>query len=125
VFISFVVAQARIEPFYKELGRSIQAFRVKAGLSQEKLGASLRPRVTRASIANIEGGKQRILTHTLVQLSAALDVDISLLIPKDEDLLRSSVPDQIEAQLAEHNVPRRVIKQLAAQLRRSRGEKRR
>jgi transcriptional regulator with XRE-family HTH domain len=118
------VPQVEIEPFYKELGRNIQTRRLRAGLSQEKLGAALRPRVTRASIANIEGGKQRILTHTLVQLAAALEVDVSLLIPKDENLRRAAAPSQLEAQLAEHNVPSRVIKQLSAQLRQSQNQKR-
>jgi len=118
------VPATRIEPFYKELGRNIQTFRVKVGLSQEKLGAALRPPVTRASIANIEGGKQRTLTHTLVQLAVALNVDISLLIPKDENLRRAAASSQMEAQLAEHNVPSRVIKRLSAQLRRSQNEKR-
>lgn len=70
-----------IEPFYLELGRLIQARRNENGMSQEYLGQQLDPKVTRASIANIEAGKQRVLTHTLVQLSKALGVEVIKLLP--------------------------------------------
>jgi transcriptional regulator with XRE-family HTH domain len=113
------VPAKRIEPFYTELGRSIQAQRAKLGLSQESLGAALQPKVTRASIANIEAGKQRVLAHTLIQLADALGTDVSQIIPKHESVRRATAPSRLEAQLAEHNVPTRIIKRLAAQLRHS------
>ena len=113
----------KIEPFYTELGRSIQTQRVRLGLSQESLGAALHPRVTRASIANIEAGKQRILTHTLVQLAEALNTEITQLIPKKESVLKALAPTRLEAQLAEHKVPTKTIKRLRDQLRLSRNEK--
>jgi ribosome-binding protein aMBF1 (putative translation factor) len=111
-----------IEPFYAELGRSIQTQRAKLGWSQESLGATLRPKVTRASIANIEAGKQRVLTHTLVQIADALGVDLCEIVPKD-GRRKSPVPTRLVAQLAEHNVPTKVIKQLSAQLTLAKGEK--
>jgi len=117
------VAATKIEPFYAELGRSIQAQRTKLGLSQESLGAALEPKVTRASIANIEAGKQRILTHTLVQLADALGLDISQIIPKNEHVRKASAPTRLEAQLSKHNVPTKVIRQLSAQLKLSQKEK--
>ena len=43
----------------------------------------LNPAVTRASIANIETGKQRILAHTLFQLANALEVDLADIVPAD------------------------------------------
>lgn len=70
-----------IEPFYSEVGRLIQSKRNENSMSQEYLGHQLNPKVTRASIANIEAGKQRILSHTLVQLSEALGVEILELLP--------------------------------------------
>jgi transcriptional regulator with XRE-family HTH domain len=104
------VPASKIEPFYQEVGRRIQARRNRLGLSQESLGAALRPRVTRASIANIEAGKQRILTHTLVQLGVALDVEVSKLLPTTNS--SPAMPSHVEAQLAQHNIPTKTIKRL-------------
>lgn len=72
----------QIEPFYAEVGRRIQHLRARAGLTQDGLGARLQPRMTRASIANIEAGKQRVLAKTLVDLSSALSVEVSELLPR-------------------------------------------
>ena len=59
-----------IEPFYAQLGSEIQRQRTKRKMTQQQLGLSLQPPATRASVANIESGKQRVLAHTLVQLGA-------------------------------------------------------
>lgn len=72
---------AKIEPFYADVGRRVRAFRTKLGLTQEQLGGFLDPPTTRVSIANVESGKQRILSHTLVQLAAALKVEPTELLP--------------------------------------------
>jgi transcriptional regulator with XRE-family HTH domain len=69
-----VHAVPAIEPFYPELGRRIQAARERAGLSQADVARRLTPPMTRASIANMENGKQRVLCHTLVALSEVLAV---------------------------------------------------
>lgn len=68
---------ASIEPFYTALGLRILEMRRMRGLTQEKLAAALDPPSTRASIANIESGKQRVLAHTLLQLAQALQVTVS------------------------------------------------
>ena len=68
------------EPFYEDLGRRIRECRDQRGFSQERLGKLLNPPATRASIANIEKGTQRVLAHTLVQFVAALNVEISDLV---------------------------------------------
>ena len=112
-----------IEPFYAELGRSIQTHRAKLGWSQESLGAALKPQVTRASIANIEAGKQRVLTHTLVQIADLLGVEICEIVPKEKTGRKSTAPTRLVAQLAEHNVPTKVIQRLSDQLTRSKKEK--
>jgi len=65
-----------IEPFYDELGRRISAIRHQRGMTQDRLGSLLIPPSTRASIANIENGKQRVLVHTLLQLAEALQVEV-------------------------------------------------
>jgi transcriptional regulator with XRE-family HTH domain len=73
-----------IEPFYLELGRRIHDRRKQKGLTQEKLGELLDPQVTRASIANIEMGAQRVLAHTLVQLAFHLGSSVPDLLPSVE-----------------------------------------
>jgi transcriptional regulator with XRE-family HTH domain len=104
------VTASKIEPFYKDLGNKIQARRKSLGLSQDDLASALDPPVTRASIANIEAGKQRILTHTLVKLADVLDVEVSSLLSGIDG--RSSAARDIEAKLAEHSVPTKTIRQL-------------
>ena len=64
------------EDFYVLLGNRVRLFRQQRGLTQEQIGSRLTPTMTRASLANIETGKQRVLAHTLIQLSAALDVSL-------------------------------------------------
>lgn len=71
----------RIESFYIDLGRRIQTLREERLLTQEKLGRMLHPSMTRASVANIEGGKQRVLAHTLVSIASALKIALGDLIP--------------------------------------------
>src|ERR1700733_6552522 len=72
----------KIESFYTDVGRCIRDLRTKAGLTQEQLGHLLSPPTTRVSVANIEGGNQRILSHTLVQLASAVKVEINDILPK-------------------------------------------
>lgn len=69
-----------IEPFYKKLGARIRRHREANGISQATLGRALKPKVTRACIANMEAGNQRVLAHTLAKLADVLAVDL-------EDLL--------------------------------------
>jgi transcriptional regulator with XRE-family HTH domain len=73
------------EEFYLLLGNRVRTFRQQKGLTQEQLGSRLTPSMTRASVANIETAKQRVLAHTLVQLSRALDVPV-------DDLTRAESP---------------------------------
>ena len=61
-----------IEPFYKDMGKRLQDARERAGFTQKEVADRLDPPVTRASIANMASGKQRVLCHTLVALSGVL-----------------------------------------------------
>jgi transcriptional regulator with XRE-family HTH domain len=70
--------------FYVALGRRIRAVREEQSMTQTQLGALLAPPVTRASIANVEAGKQRVLAHTLVQVARVLRTPIDHLIPPPE-----------------------------------------
>jgi transcriptional regulator with XRE-family HTH domain len=115
-----------VEPFYVELGRRIQQLRQKRGLTQDELGRLLEPTVTRASIANIECGKQRVMAHTIVQLVTALETDLTTLIPIALRVSRSShiagsVASELAAKLA---LPPRELKELTTQILNSTGRKR-
>lgn len=81
------------EEFYVLLGNRVRTFRQQRALTQEQLGSRLTPTMTRASVANIETGKQRVLAHTLIQLSSALDVSV-------DDLTRTE-PVPVSAEVAE------------------------
>ena len=73
----------KIEPFYVDVGHRIRDGRNKLGMTQEQLGQLLSPPTTRVSIANIEAGKQRILSHTLVQIATALKMKVTSILPPD------------------------------------------
>jgi transcriptional regulator with XRE-family HTH domain len=108
---------AQIESFYLDLGRLLSAARTKAGLSQEQLGARLHPPMRRASIANMETGKQRVLAKTLVDLAAALEIEISALIPRRAPARRTARRPNIRAELqAALDLPADKLKKLAKQL---------
>ncbi len=85
------VSDADLRGFYARLGRNIRSIRVGAGLSQ----ASLAKRIgfTRASVSNLEAGRQRIALHLFVQIAQALDVEPSRLLPS---LPSQSEPDVLE-----------------------------
>ena len=106
-----------IEPFYGQLGRRIALARTRRGMTQEQLGRALEPQLTRASIANVEQGKQRMLVHTLVQVARALEVRPDELLPAESELLQPiAEPDvrRMEEALREADVPAEAIKSLAA-----------
>jgi transcriptional regulator with XRE-family HTH domain len=89
----------QIEPFYEALGAKIQEWRGARKMTQAQLGLVLKPPSTRASIANIENGKQRVLVHTLVQLAKALEVEIHALLPPVQEAARSVTPKDVELEL--------------------------
>lgn len=70
--------------FYRELGSKVRGRRIKLGLSQAALAGGLN--LSRASISNVEAGRQRLLTHQVVELSRLLDMPPADLIgPVDGD----------------------------------------
>jgi transcriptional regulator with XRE-family HTH domain len=103
-----------VEPFYIELGRLIEDLRTKKKMSKAALGRRLQPELSRASIANIESGKQRVLVHTLVEIANALEVEVSELIPsrkQTKKTLRDKlVPiEEIVNALRDEGIPRNTI----------------
>jgi len=76
---------------YRRLGREVAARREKLGLTQSKVAAQLG--LTRASLANLENGRQRILLHQLFRLVAALKLKSILeLVPATWDFDGSLEP---------------------------------
>jgi transcriptional regulator with XRE-family HTH domain len=92
----------KIEAFYGTLGSNIKGARDRLKMTQAQLGLALVPPSTRASIANIENGKQRVLVHTLVQLARALETKVEKLIPSEappEQPTLSDVEDELKRKL--------------------------
>lgn len=70
----------RDEEIYELLGRQIAARRRQLKMTQSKLAAKVG--MSRASIANIEGGRQSVLVHHLYRFAEALAMsDASELLP--------------------------------------------
>ncbi len=65
---------------YEELGRLVRQHRERLGMSQEKLAEAIE--LSRASVANIETGRQRIPLHHLYRLARALKVEAGALLPR-------------------------------------------
>jgi len=102
-----------VEDFYKDLGLKVRALRSRQHFTQQQLGSLLTPQVTRASIANIETGKQRVLAHTLIQLAAALRVSVEELLPRVRAGGIAHIQEELSHKLA---LPNRQIDRLAQRL---------
>jgi len=73
------VSDADLRRFYARLGANVRSIRVGAGLSQAVLAERIG--FTRASVSNLEAGRQRIALHLFVQIAQALGVEPSRLLP--------------------------------------------
>jgi transcriptional regulator with XRE-family HTH domain len=103
-----------IESFYTDLGRRLRFHRERQQMTQAQLGMALRPATTRASIANIESGKQRVLAHTIVQMADALAISVGDLLSASSVAPENAVRDELFKKL---ELPRdqlsRVVEKLA------------
>lgn len=68
-----VAATAAITNLYRAIGGRIAASRQERGVRQSDLAVAVG--LTRASVANIENGGQRIQVHTLIAAAQALGLD--------------------------------------------------
>src|SRR5262245_66476690 len=66
---------------YSQLGQLVQRHRERLGLNQVEVARAIG--LSRASIANIETGRQRIPIHHLYRLARALRVDVHALLPEE------------------------------------------
>lgn len=75
---------------YKNLGSRIRALRKGLGRSQGQVANQVG--LSRASLANIEAGRQKVLVHQLFDLAKALDLEspIDLLLPPQSQYTHGS-----------------------------------
>lgn len=87
---------ADFDELYLEVGRRVRQARERQGqkLSQEKLAKRLG--ISRASIVNIEAGRQHAPLHMLWQIAEILGTDVTLLIPRREELLSPAIQVQLD-----------------------------
>ena len=87
------------DALYQAVGRNIRDARERSvkKLSQEKLAQHLG--VSRASIVNIEAGRQHAPLHLLWQIAEALDTELVLLLPRREDLAETELPVRLDSKM--------------------------
>lgn len=92
-----------MDDFYRAFGGRVRAARESLGLSQEHL--AIRVGLSRASIANVERGAQRVALHQWLELATALDMNALLLLPSapppDEQLQRALRAEQVPPAVAD------------------------
>lgn len=74
------------ELFYEQIGERIRNFRLNAGIKQEVFSELLN--MTRASVVNIEKGRQRPSIYLLLTIANILNVDYIDLIPFELNIER-------------------------------------
>ena len=104
------------DPFYKQTGKRIQGCRIRKDLTQEDLGQRLAPPVKRASIANVESGKQRLLLHTFVQIAEILGCEMRELLPADAGRAHKDITTEVTAELERLKMPNRAVQRISRQL---------
>lgn len=110
---------ARDERFYRSLGATIRRRRDALNLTQEDLGKRLNPPMTRASIANIEAGKQRVLAHTLVDLASALTLKLDeLAAGSDDGTARAELAEELQASGLDEKAAKALTEKILAPKRR-------
>lgn len=89
-----------IDRIYQQIGIAIRSRRKKLSMTQQQLAAHLG--ISRASLANIEVGRQKVFVHHLYTLAAALRLKPDELLPlptafaQDEDWTRLPLPEGLK-----------------------------
>ena len=95
---------------YWQIGRRIRRAREACGTTQDVLAS--RAHLTRASVSNIEAGRQRVTIHALLEMAVALDVDPASLLPD-----RAAEPASDVEELVANGVQREEAEKIARLLR--------
>lgn len=72
-----------VEDIYVHFGAALSAHRIKANLTQQQLADATG--YSKASISNIETGRQRLYLPDAIRLAAAVNAQLEDLLPKTED----------------------------------------
>lgn len=80
---AYTIRAMKPEPIYQQIGGIIRALRRRADKAQDELASRLG--ISRATLANMETGRQRILVHQLYAIAQALGVQLSDLLPPPQD----------------------------------------
>jgi transcriptional regulator with XRE-family HTH domain len=75
---------------YAVIGENVRSIRERAGLSRDDLAA--RVGISKTSIAQFEGGYQRLPLETIYLIAYALSVGIVALLPALEELVATGTP---------------------------------
>lgn len=94
VLSNILLTYMDVESLYQLIGTKIREARERAGLSQAKLAQSLG--MSRASVVNIEAGRQRPPVHILWQIAEKLGTETALLIPKQREYDEQTQPVSLE-----------------------------
>lgn len=99
---------------YKLLGNQIKTRREELRINQIDLG--LKAGIGRASISNIESGRQKPPLSVLYQICNALDIDIQVLLPTYSDVQReiqNSKKTDLEDYFNKYNLDTKTQEQIA------------
>jgi transcriptional regulator with XRE-family HTH domain len=96
---------------YSRFGQLVRQHRERLGRNQAEIGRA--SGLSRASIANIETGRQRIPLHHLYALARALRVDVHALLPVARDATPTTTNREIQSAVAlsarEHEEVAKVV----------------
>ena len=79
---------------YRSIGEAVRKRRRALGLTQQQLADRLG--ISRASLANIEVGRQRMLVHHLYGLARELGVEVPALLPPLPELVELEALDDLD-----------------------------
>jgi transcriptional regulator with XRE-family HTH domain len=81
---------------YQMVGEKIRSARERLNprLSQAKLAEKLK--ITRVSVVNIEAGRQRPPLHLLWKIAEALDTEVALLLPRQQEYAEAGEPLRLD-----------------------------
>ncbi len=100
-----MVVKGKRSFIYEIVGRKIRKARIDAGFSQEELAKKLK--LTRGSVAKIEGGKQSVYLHLLYSVAVICKIPLSELLPGDEWIVNQADDEMLGSKI-EEVVPRRT-----------------
>jgi transcriptional regulator with XRE-family HTH domain len=86
-----------VDGLYVELGDLVRSQRESTGMTQSELARLVG--MTRASISNIESGRQRLQIHTLYDVARVLKVRPEALLPTYADSKPEAIVDRLPPEL--------------------------